>query len=63
MIEFIKELDEKHVIVNIEWNEKCLKEGDPTIPKRKLLRIKWNPDKPSNGTWREDLYHKVLKKY
>jgi len=63
VIEFIKDLDEKHVIVKIEWNEKCLKEGDPTITKQKLLRTKWNPDKPSNGAWREDSYHKVLKFY
>ena len=49
VIEFTKELDEKHVIVKIEWNEKCLKEGDSTITKQSLLRTKWNPDKPSNG--------------
>ena len=61
VIEFIKELDEKHVIVKIEWNEKWLKGGDPTITKQKLLRTKWNPDKPSNGAWREELYHKVMK--
>ena len=60
MNELIKELYEKHVIVKIEWNGKYLKEGDPTITKQKLLRTKWNSDKPSNGAWREDLYHKVL---
>jgi len=49
------------VIVKIEWNEKWLKGGDPTITKQKLLRTKWNPDKPSNGAWREELYHKVQK--
>ena len=61
VIEFIKEPDEKHVIVKIEWNAKCLKEGDPTITKQTLLRTQWNPDKLSNGTLREELYHKVLK--
>ena len=61
VIGFIKKLDGKHMIVKIEWNEKCLKEGDPTITKQKLLRTKWNPGKPSNGPWREDLYHKVQK--
>ena len=61
VIEFLSEKDNTHVIVRIEWNEKCLKKGDPTITKQKLMRTKWNPDKPGNGAWREDLYHKILK--
>ena len=61
VVEFLSEKDNTHVNVRVKWNENCLKPGDPNITKQKLMRTKWNPDKPGNGAWREDLYHKLLK--
>ena len=61
VIEFIRESEDKHVIVKIKWNEQCLKEADPKVTKQKLMRSKWNLDKPADGAWREDLHHKILK--
>ena len=61
VVEYISESKNKHVIVKIEWNEDCLREGDPKITREKLLRTNWNPEEPCDGAWREDLYHKILK--
>jgi hypothetical protein len=58
--EIVSESKNKHVIVKIEWKDEYLSEGDQKVTRQKLLRTKWNTDKPTDGTWREDLYHKVL---
>jgi hypothetical protein len=61
VVEIVSESKNKHIIVKIEWRDGCLKEGDPKVTKQKLLRTKWNTDNPTDGAWREDLYHKLLK--
>ena len=61
VIEYISQSKNKHVIVKVEWNKDCLREGDPKITREKLIRSNWNPEVPADGAWREDLYHKIVK--
>ena len=58
----VREKENSHMIVEVEWNSDCLGEGDPTTTKEKLSQSQWNPERPINGGWREDLHHKILKK-
>ena len=58
---FLSERKDTHIIVQIEWNNKCLRDGDPKISREKLTRTAWNPKKQAAGAWRQDLYHKILK--
>ena len=58
---FIREKDNSHVIVEVEWDSASLSEGDPTTTKEKLLRTQWNPQRPKDGSWRENLHHKIMK--
>jgi len=58
----VREKENSHMIVEVEWNSDCLGEGDPTTTKEKLSQSQWNPDRSINGGWREDLHHKILKK-
>jgi len=57
---FISEKEEKHVIVEVKWNGDCLSENDPRSTREILMRTKWNPNKPADGAWREDLHDKIL---
>ena len=57
---FISEKQNTHVIVEVEWNDKCLRDGDPKVTREKLVCTKWNPAEQTAGSWREDLYHKIL---
>ena len=45
----------------VEWNKQCLEKGDPKKSWEKLMKTKWNPDKPVDGAWRQDLRHKIFK--
>ncbi len=60
--DFIRDSNEKHVVVKIEWSDKCVKDGDQKITKNQLKKTKWNPNVPIGGAWREDLYHKIINK-
>jgi hypothetical protein len=40
-------------MVEIEWNEKKVMEGDPKVTRQKLMVWSWNPKKPLSGAWRE----------
>jgi len=62
VVDFIRELKEKHVLVKIEWTDKCVREGDLKITKNQLKKTKWNPCSPVGGAWQEDLYHKLMNK-
>jgi hypothetical protein len=62
VVDFIRESKEKHVVVKIEWSDKCVKDGDPKITKNQLKKMKWTPNVPIGGAWREDLYHKLMNK-
>ena len=57
---FISEKEEKHVTVEVKWNGDCLSENDPRSTREILMRTKWNPNKPADGAWREDLHDKIL---
>jgi len=50
-------INKNEAVVNIKWNEEHV-EGDE-VTKEKLLRSKWNPDKPGSRAWREELRHKI----
>ncbi len=62
VVNFIRESKEKHVVVKIEWSDKCVKDRDPKITINQLKKTKWNPNVPIGGAWREDLYHKLMNK-
>jgi hypothetical protein len=62
VVDFIRESKDKHVIVKIEWSDTCVKDGDQRITKNHLKKTKWNPNVPIGGSWREDLYHKLMNK-
>jgi hypothetical protein len=51
VVDFIRESKEKHVVVKIEWSDKCVKDGDPKIAKNQLKKTKWNPNVPIGGAW------------
>ena len=38
VVDFIRELKDKHVFVKIEWSDKCVREGDLKITKKQLKR-------------------------
>ena len=56
----IREKADTHVIVEVEWEDNCLKEGDPKTTREKLSQTKWNPEQPGEGAWREDLHDKII---
>ncbi len=60
VVKLLKEKD-YFFIGEVEWNKECLSDGDQKKSQEKLLRTKWNPEKPGNGAWRQDLRHKLLK--
>jgi len=33
VVDFIREMDDKHVFVKIEWSDKCLRDGDSKVTK------------------------------
>ena len=45
------------VVVEIEWDEDCVREGGARTTKQKLSKGNWNRQVHGNGTWREDLRH------
>jgi len=50
-------INDNEAVVNVKWNEEHVE--DHEVTKEKLLRSKWNPDKPGNRAWREDLRHEI----
>ena len=48
-------INAKTRLVEIEWNEKKVAEGDATVTRQKLGIRKWNPKNPTEGAWREFL--------
>ena len=58
---FIREKEGTHIIVEVRWNDKCLRDGDPRSTIEKLERTKLNPKTQVAGALRQDLYHKLLK--
>ncbi len=59
MVKLLKEND-CFFIVEVGWNIECLSDGDQKKSREKLLRTKWNLEKPGNGAWWQDLCHKCL---
>ena len=37
----------------IRWSEDCLRPGDCSTTREKLLQTKWNPEQAKAGVWRE----------
>jgi hypothetical protein len=59
VVDFIREVKVKHVLVKIEWNDEYVRDGDSKVTKNQLKKTKWNPTTPVGRAWREDLYHKL----
>ena len=60
VVKLLKEND-CFFIVEVGRNKEFLSDGDQKKSWEKLLRTKWNPEKPGDGAWRQDLRHKLLK--
>jgi len=48
-------VSEENNIVKIKWDPESLCEGDKQVTNEKLLKTKWNPNKPKCGAWRQYL--------
>ena len=51
IVDFIREVKDKHVFVKIEWNDKYMRDGDSKDTKNELKMTKWNPKTPVGGAW------------
>ena len=51
IVDFIREVKDKHVFVKIEWNDKYMRDGDSKVTKNQLKMTKWNPKTPVGGAW------------
>jgi hypothetical protein len=50
-------------MVEIEWNEQKVMEGDPKVTRQKLMVRSWNPKKPQAGLGESSLViqmHKIV---
>ena len=57
VVELVKEKSKNIWIVKIEWDEKCVREGEDSVTREELRRKNWNPDIHVEGVWRKDLRH------
>jgi hypothetical protein len=62
VVDFIREVKDKHVFVKIEWCDMYVRDCDSKVAKNQLKKTKWNPNTPVGGAWREDLHHKLINK-
>ena len=60
VVKILKEKEDCFFIVEVEWDKECVSDGDQNKSREKLLKTKWNPEKPGDGAWRQDLRHKLL---
>jgi hypothetical protein len=56
IINIVKE-KETFVVVDVKWEEECLKTGDMRVTTEKLQKSKWNPAIHEHGSWRGNLHH------
>ena len=49
MIELVKEKSKNIWIVKIEWDEKCVMEGEDSVTREELRIKRWNPDTHVEG--------------
>ena len=62
VLDFIRGLKDKYVLVKIEWSDKCVRDGDTKITKKQLKKTKWDPNLPVGGAWQVAIYHKLMNK-
>jgi hypothetical protein len=43
--------------VVVKWDQQYIHENEWDESTELLKRTQWNPEKPKNGAWREDLRH------
>ena len=53
--------DDKLIKADIEWDPEFIGEGEATESTELLKKHLWNPSKPKEGAWRQDLLHKLRK--
>ena len=53
--------DDKLIKADIEWDPEFIGEGEATESTELLKKYLWNPSKPKEGAWRQDLRHKLQK--
>lgn len=49
----------KCLLLEIEWDEKCVAPGESNVTVEKLMINRWNPETHQKGSWREDLHHSI----
>jgi hypothetical protein len=60
--DFIRESKEKHVVVKIEWSDKCVKDGDPKITKKTTEKDKMESKCTNLRGLVRGIYHKLMNK-
>ena len=51
VVDFIREVKDKHVFVKIEWCDKYVRDGDSKVTKNQLKKMKWNPNRLGERTY------------
>lgn len=52
-----KAAEQNHIIVQVEWDNAFVAEGQSKKTTEKLTKRNYNPEKHKQGSWREDLHH------
>ena len=52
-----KAAEQNHIIVQVEWDNAFVAEGQSKKTTEKLTTRNYNPEKHKQGSWREDLHH------
>ena len=55
VVKSIDKVEETVVKATIKWDSTCIGEEESDESVEKLKKYKWNPEKPDDGAWREDL--------
>ena len=53
--------DDNLITADIEWDPDFIEQGEATESTELLKKHIWNPSKPKEGAWRQDLRHKLQK--
>ena len=61
VVKCIDKVEYTVIKATIKWDSTCIGEGESDESVEKLKKYKWNPEKPDDGAWREDLRHLMKK--
>jgi len=61
VVKCIDKVENTVIKATIKWDSTCIGEEESDESVEKLKKYKWNPEKPDDGAWREDLRHLMRK--